>query len=555
MIPTQWIETDENEHLKRPGQKHDAVTKSRLVACGHLENREGLRTDSPTASTEALNLICSFAACKRLRIKTADIKNAYFNADPIDRLLLLKPPRGGIPGYWSEEKIAIAANRPIYGTGDAGRGFYKKFRKCAKDVQLEENRQMLSLYTYHVEGRIVVMMGAHVDDVIWAADPKYESMVTEFLSNFVIKHQKEGKFRFCGREYEQLDDYSIRITCQDNTEKILPINFDKGLRKLEDKATAGEIAQMRSVVGSLAWIARQVRPRLCYTCSRLQSVVNSAQVKHLEKCNQVLADAIATSTQGLFFKSGVFDFEGSLLMTISDASWAGEKLVINDRVFPRRSQYGFFTCLGDPNLWTSDEGYIHVIGWKSAIIKRQCRSMFRAETMAMTYGTEAATHLRAAIARMRGLFDKTGDWESNCSKVMRHMWYTDCQSLHDYLVNPVAAGTEDKRLEIDLDALRENLWFTADDELKDNLDPDTDRNRPRWIDTSTMIADPFTKEGNEAFYERLDTTMDTGWLSLIPTPESELKKLKQQKARREKALGKANEDPEGDPIQDIDEDA
>ena len=189
LIPTQWIETDENEHLKRPGVEHDAVTKSRLVACGHLENREGLRTDSPTASVEALNLICSFAACKRLKLKCADIKNAYFHADPIDRLLLLKPPRGGIPGYWKEEKIAIAANRPIYGTGDAGRGFYKKVRKCAKQAQLDENRQMLSLYTYHVDGRIMIMMGTHVDDAMWAADPEYEYMVKDFLANFVIKRE------------------------------------------------------------------------------------------------------------------------------------------------------------------------------------------------------------------------------------------------------------------------------------------------------------------------------------------------------------------------------
>ena len=83
MIPTQWIETDENEHLKRPGVEHDAVTKSRLVACGQYEDRTGLRTDSPTASVEALNLICSFAACNKLKINSADIKNAYFNADPI----------------------------------------------------------------------------------------------------------------------------------------------------------------------------------------------------------------------------------------------------------------------------------------------------------------------------------------------------------------------------------------------------------------------------------------------------------------------------------------
>ena len=117
------------------------------------------------------------------------------------------------------------------------------------------------------------------------------------------------------------------------------------------------------------------------------------------------------------------------------------------------------------------------------------------------------------------------------------MWYTDCQSLHDYLVNPVAAGSEDKRLEIDLDALRENLWFTADDELKDNLNPDRDQTRPRWIDTSTMIADPLTKQGNEKFYNCLDDTVNTGWISFIPRAESQLKKLKQQKVRRERALG------------------
>ena len=151
MIPTQWIETDENEHLKRPGVEHDAVTKSRLVACGQYEDRTGLRTDSPTASVEALNLICSYDACKKLKIKSADIKNAYFNADPIDRLLLLKPPRGGLPGHWSSEKYAIVANRPIYGTCDAGRWFYKKIRKSAQEQGLEESRQMLSLYmyTYH----------------------------------------------------------------------------------------------------------------------------------------------------------------------------------------------------------------------------------------------------------------------------------------------------------------------------------------------------------------------------------------------------------------------
>ena len=34
LLPTQWIENDQNDHLRRPGVKHDPDYKSRLVACG-----------------------------------------------------------------------------------------------------------------------------------------------------------------------------------------------------------------------------------------------------------------------------------------------------------------------------------------------------------------------------------------------------------------------------------------------------------------------------------------------------------------------------------------
>ena len=100
MIPMQWIETDKKAHLKRPGMEHlhEPELKSRLVACGHLEDAKDIRADSPTCATEGFNLICSFAACRKLRLKAGDLTNAYFTADPIDRLLLLKPPRTGLPG-------------------------------------------------------------------------------------------------------------------------------------------------------------------------------------------------------------------------------------------------------------------------------------------------------------------------------------------------------------------------------------------------------------------------------------------------------------------------
>ena len=150
----------------------------------------------------------------------------------------------------------------------------------------------------------------------------------------------------------------------------------------------------------------------------------------------------------------------------------------------------------------------------------------------MIYATEASDNLRAVISSLKGLF-KQQSWEYEVSSQLRNLWLTDCQSLRDYLVNPIRAGCEDKRLEIDLDGLREDLWEYESGELKDSIEEDQ-FNKPRWIDTSTMICDPLTKHGNEAFSQRLVDTMQTGRLDLKATAASEIKKMRQQKARLNK---------------------
>eukprot|EP00973_Karenia_brevis_P038001 5239880-Karenia_brevis.AAC.1 len=126
-VPTQWIETDQNDHLKRPGKEHLAEFKRRLVACGNYEDTEGVRTDSPTCDVEGLNSFISFATCNKLHIYSADLRHAYFHAKPVDRFILLEPPKSGLPhddNYMADchkSNYAVAVNRPIYGTKDAGR--------------------------------------------------------------------------------------------------------------------------------------------------------------------------------------------------------------------------------------------------------------------------------------------------------------------------------------------------------------------------------------------------------------------------------------------------
>ena len=148
-MPFQWVETDKNEHMKgQPGYKRKC--KSRLVGCGQFENCPEARKDSPTCDVEGLNLLMAWTALNANLLCCADIKNAYFNSDPVDRVQLFKPPSTGLPGETDCDKFLIASVRPIYGTGDSGRRFYLTFRRKATSRGWHECRIMRSLHAWRM---------------------------------------------------------------------------------------------------------------------------------------------------------------------------------------------------------------------------------------------------------------------------------------------------------------------------------------------------------------------------------------------------------------------
>ena len=197
----------------------------------------------------------------------------------------------------------------------------------------------------------------------------------------------------------------------------------------------------------------------------------------------------------------------------------------NDKIYPRRSQMGRITLLAEDKLWNGDKGNVYVLGWRSAVINRVCRSTFQAETQSGGKGVEFGLHIRAGIADAKGM--QTKDWEASSALAMQHLWLTDCESVHSYLTNPVAGTCEDKRMETDLEALRQLLWETAEGVPKDTLEEDQ-TDKIRWIDTSTMVADPLTKSMQP---DRMVEMLTTGVLDLEPTEESKLQKVMKRKQR------------------------
>ena len=541
-IPTRWVDVDKAAHRRRKnGPFVPAEYKSRLCGRGDLEGIDGLRADSPTAEIESHHLVFSFAAAHKLRLKTADISNAYFQGEQMDRLLLLKPPKGGIPDpEYEDGETLILARVPIYGTTDAGRKFWKRFKHVIESNDFRENKIAKALYVIEVNGEIKAMMITHVDDLCYAVVPEFQDRIDNILESFAVRKVEEGEFRFCGKEIKQLDDFSIVVTCKDSTETINPVKYSQNGRKMTANATEAEIGQMRSVVGSLGWIARQCRPGLSYMVSKLQGAVSKATVQDLKETNSALTMAKDYSDMGITFRSDAVSWTDMIVVTVTDASFAQETDVEpSGRVKPHRSQKAFAVLLVHPDIVTKQTAGCHLWCWRSLTDKRVCRATIQAEAHGMISGEEMGTRLRAIIADCKGLIPDLRDWERASSACMKHLALSDCESLVSHLKNPKNERLENVRLSIDIQGLKQVLWEKPDGTDFDELPPDTvAENVVRWIDTSAMIVDCLTKKMSPEVMHKLQTS---GILDLNPTAESVTTKMKKGKQRRAKTEVKDRE--------------
>ena len=246
----------------------------------------------------------------------------------------------------------------------------------------------------------------------------------------------------------------------------------------------------------MSWVARQCKPELLYRVSKLQTVMNHARVLHLKEANKILEDAVATADTGLVFKGGAVPWnEDMIMLTVTDASWSNESVVTKGQIETFRSQKSRFNGLAGKGLVEGDSDYVHPVCISSKVIRRVCKSALQAETLAMLWGVESGTRIRAAVADARGLLGDERrlrpDWEEISALTMRHVWMTDCKSLEDHLTASTMGKTEDKRLSIDLCSLRQDLWTMGKDELE-MLHSTKFSDKVRWIDTSVMAVDCLT---------------------------------------------------------------
>ena len=146
----------------------EEVVKARLCAKGFQETEE-LRRDSPTISKVALRTLLSVVATRGWVLRGEDVKSAFLQGAPIDRVVYVNPPREfkGVHGRNTLWKL----RKRIYGLVDASRGWYCQLCDVLTDLGCKRVEIEPAVFVFIEEGQVTGLMGLHVDDVLLAGEP------------------------------------------------------------------------------------------------------------------------------------------------------------------------------------------------------------------------------------------------------------------------------------------------------------------------------------------------------------------------------------------------
>ena len=131
------------------------------------------------------------------------------------------------------------------------------------------------------------------------------------------------------------------------------------------------------------------------------------------------------------------------------------------------------------------------VSFSNTTSKRVCRATLQAETYALQSAHEAGDRVRALLAELHGYGTTGPDWHDASRRAIPHVMLSDCRSLVANLNTELPSRVQDKRLQIELDAIRQSI-FDGDGRRTAEVYP-KGGDRVGWVATATQIADSLTK--------------------------------------------------------------
>jgi hypothetical protein len=452
-IPTRWVVTEQFESGK------NEPYKARLCIRGDLEKgKDTVRSDSPTASKEAIKLALIIAANEGFKVQSGDIKSAYLQGEQLRRKIYVKPP-----------KEANAAGKlwlllqGAYGIVDGGRLFYLRLSEKLSELGMHRIHSDGALFTYVKDGKLHGLVTTHSDDLILAGDKMFErDIVTKLQQMFKFSKVEKNSFKYCGCNITVRVDGKIELDQNDYIEKLEELDVSDGADTQE--LTKQEIKAVRGKIGELLWISLMTRPDLSFDVNILSSEVARGTIATLKAVNRIVKKAKCCKNVLRFSKLG--DLSDISVKVYADASYGNQ----SDKV---RSTAGRVVLLENKKT-----GKVNVASWKTKKIGRVCRSVKSAETRALEEAIDDGVNIARLISEVY-----TGGVNLKDPKQIPVEALTDNKSLWESLHN--TRQCEEKLLRNSIAGIKELMELKMVEDVE-------------WVPTLQQLADCMTKAGKNS---------------------------------------------------------
>ena len=222
-------------------------------------------------------------------------------------------------------------------------------------------------------------------------------------------------------------------------------------------------------------------------------------------------------------------------MTISDASCCQEQDQLDGNTRNVKSQQACITALAPGNTVNAEKFELEFDENQKSLSQYMDGRSLGTVQCCRTWIANLSHHRRHERTAQDSSVGGNG-FRSNETFLVQ---FTDSESLFAHSVSPSAKHLDNKRLAIDLSALKKLIWDNRDD-----CDEECDGSKCeylRWIDTSAMLSDGLTKTLTSC---RLIETLSTGNFDMRPTEESLAIKAKNRKWRASRKEQERSQDPD-----------
>ena len=355
-ITTRWVITDKGD-----------TEKARLCVRG-FEEEIYPRSDSPTASNEAMKLFLAICANESLKMKSLDVTSAFLQGEKLERDVYVIPPKEvRQPGkLWKLQKSA-------YGLYDASRKWFLAVKTELLEMGMKPVSGDDAFFTMVKNGRLLGSCILHVDDfLVGSGSEEFDRLLNSRLKGrFTFGRIESGQFKFTGLKIEQKKDKIL----VDQIEFIQSLNeiAVKRIGPKDEKLNTEELKDFRKLTGQLSWAAQNTRPDLSFDVRDLATRSKSATLQDIKLANKVLKKAQQTDIKIKYRRLG--NWKSLKIVGYSDSSYKNDENATK-------------SVAGRILFLTSADGKCCPLAWKSKTIQQVCKSVKSAETRSLDLGME-----------------------------------------------------------------------------------------------------------------------------------------------------------------------